>query len=82
MPQQTRHRFLIRDSFRVFLPGVAVGASCRVEVKKAALHRIREDSAQTSVQSLHGVLGERPFCIMTDDLPHISAVTRVVCLNA
>ena len=42
--------------------------SRRVVVKKAALHGIREDSAQASVQSLRDVLGERLSCEKGFDL--------------
>ena len=60
-------RFLVRDLFLTFAPGVAVGAPRRIMRKKATLHGIREDAAQRSVHALNGVLGEWLFCVGTDD---------------
>jgi len=41
-------------------------------IDKAALHRIRENPAQTGVQALNGALGERLSSGLIVNLPHIS----------
>ena len=63
--------FRVRDLLFAFASGVAVGAPCRIMREKAALHGIREDTAQRGVYALNGVLGERLFCIEADDLSQL-----------
>lgn len=64
-------RFLVRNLFLTFAPGVAVGAPRRIMRKKATLHGIREDAAQRRVRALNGVLGEWLFCVGTDDFSQL-----------
>ena len=56
---QLFHRFIIRNLFLFLLTRVLVRPPCRVMIEIAALHRVGEDAAQTTVDTLDRRFGER-----------------------
>ena len=53
------HRFIICDFLFLLLPRVLIGAPRWVMIDIAALHRVGEDAAQTTVDSVYRRFGER-----------------------
>ena len=75
---QLFHRFIVRDFLFLLLPSVFVGAPSRVMIKIAALHRVGEDAAQTTVDTLDRRFGERLSCRFIFLLPQLCVQTAEV----